>query len=366
MPKWRECRLGDVIELIGGGTPKTSVSEYWDGDIPWLSVVDFNTGNKFVYTTEKSITKTGLENSSTRILNPGDIIVSARGTVGAMAVLKKPMAFNQSCYGVRNVEGGSDKGYLYYLLKDSVCGLQQIAHGGVFDTITRETFDSIDVSLPPLPEQCAIAAVLSSLDDKIDLLLRQNKTLESLASILWRKMFIEDVNPKWTTGVLGDMVELCYGKALRDGERISGRYPVVGSSGVVGKHNDFYVKGPGVVIGRKGTLGLVNYIAEDFWPIDTTFFVKTKSKSEKLYFEYFLLKEFAFEDMNSDSAVPGLNRSIAEAMEVMVPEQRDISIFNETCAPMFEKRLRNESQLQKLISIRDTLLPKLISGEIKA
>jgi type I restriction enzyme S subunit len=181
MSEWKECKLGECIVLVGGGTPKTSIPEYWNGNIPWLSVVDFNTGKKYVDQAEKNITELGLKNSSTKILNPKEIIISARGTVGAIAVLKRKMAFNQSCYGIRNIPNITDQDYLYYLLKDSIDRFKQIAHGGVFDTITRETFDSIDILLPPLPEQRAIAAVLSSLDDKIDLLHRQNKTLEAMA-----------------------------------------------------------------------------------------------------------------------------------------------------------------------------------------
>jgi type I restriction enzyme S subunit len=160
---WRECKLGEVVEIVGGGTPKTTVSEYWNGAIPWLSVVDFNTSNKYVYKTEKTITPQGLDNSSTTLLNEGDIIISARGTVGALAVLKRQMAFNQSCYGIKCLPNHTAQDYLYYLIKDSINNFQQIAHGGVFDTITKETFDHIMVLLPPLPEQRAIAGVLSSL-----------------------------------------------------------------------------------------------------------------------------------------------------------------------------------------------------------
>lgn len=87
MSDWREHKLSDVIELIGGGTPKTSIAEYWNGDIPWLSVVDFNTGRKYVSSAEKKITELGLQNSSTKILNSSDVIISARGTVGVVAML---------------------------------------------------------------------------------------------------------------------------------------------------------------------------------------------------------------------------------------------------------------------------------------
>jgi type I restriction enzyme S subunit len=124
------------------------------------------------------------------------------------------------------------------------------------------------------------------------------------------------------------------------------------------------VKGPGIVIGRKGTLGVVNYVEEDFFPIDTTYFIKSKTNAGKLFFEYFLLKEFSFEEMNSDSAVPGLNREIAESMEFIVPEIDSIYKFNDSCEPLFSKKMWNGNQIRNLSRIRDTLLPKVMSGEV--
>ena len=151
MSEWRETTLAEIIDVIGGGTPKTSIDEYWGGEIPWLSVVDFNTGKKFVFNTEKKITKLGLKNSSTKLLEKGDIIISARGTVGVVAMLGRQMAFNQSCYGIKSIKGKSINNYIYYLLKNTVYNFLQISHGGVFDTITRDTFNEIDISLPPPP-----------------------------------------------------------------------------------------------------------------------------------------------------------------------------------------------------------------------
>ena len=102
MPKgWAWCKLGDIGEIIGGGTPSTSIEEYWNGEIPWLSVKDFVSATKYVYDTEKYISELGLLNSSTKLLEKDDIIISARGTVGAMAMIPYPMCFNQSCFGLR-------------------------------------------------------------------------------------------------------------------------------------------------------------------------------------------------------------------------------------------------------------------------
>ena len=170
------CKISDCFDILGGGTPKTSNPEYWNGDIPWLSVKDFSGDLRYVYSTEKSITRLGLENSSTQLLQKDDIIISARGTVGELAMIPFPMAFNQSCYGLR-AHNDVDKTFLYYLLRDSIKKLKKGAHGSVFDTLTRESFDLVKVMLPDLPTQRKIAHVLSTIDDKIELNNRINDNL---------------------------------------------------------------------------------------------------------------------------------------------------------------------------------------------
>lgn len=190
MEEWKECKLTEIMDLIGGGTPKTSNPDYWDGDIPWISVKDFNGERRYVGDTEKKITKLGLENSSTKILSKGDIIISARGTVGELAIIPSDMAFNQSCYGLR-AKDFVDSCFLYYLLKQSVNILKHNTHGSVFDTITRETFENISVKLPPLPTQQKIARILSSLDDKIELNNKINTNLEQQAQALFKNWFID-------------------------------------------------------------------------------------------------------------------------------------------------------------------------------
>lgn len=170
-------KLSEIVDIIGGGTPKTSCCEYWNGDIPWLSVKDFNNDQRYVYETEKSITEAGLKNSSTKLLHKNDTIISARGTVGEMAMIPFPMAFNQSCYGLQAKEEIVTPAFLYYLVKHNINGLRKNTHGSVFDTITRDTFDSIDVEVPSLQQQQKIAGVLEDLDDKIQLNTRINKNL---------------------------------------------------------------------------------------------------------------------------------------------------------------------------------------------
>ncbi|MEN6332414.1 MAG: restriction endonuclease subunit S [Smithella sp.] len=149
IPKgWRVESLSNVAHIYGGGTPKTSSSQYWNGDIPWFSVVDMPKGTDvFVVDTEKKITQAGLDNSSTNILPEGTTIISARGTVGKVALCGVPMAMNQSCYGL-NVKQDDPGLYTYYLARSISLQLQKGANGSVFDTITRNTFEQLDVTHP--------------------------------------------------------------------------------------------------------------------------------------------------------------------------------------------------------------------------
>ena len=170
-------KLSEIMDLIGGGTPKTSVPEYWGGGIPWLSVKDFNNDYRYVYTTEKTITEEGLANSSTKLLERDNSIISARGTVGEMAMIPFPMAFNQSCYGLRAKKDIVDPTFLYYLVKYNVYILRKNTHGSVFDTITRDTFSGISADVPDMHVQLKIAGILRDLDDKIELNSTINKNL---------------------------------------------------------------------------------------------------------------------------------------------------------------------------------------------
>lgn len=115
MEEWKEYKYTDCALIIGGGTPKTTEKKYWNGNIPWLSVKDFCGEAKYVYTSEKTITALGLKNSSTKLLNKDDIIISARGTVGEIAMIPFEMAFNQSCFGIRANKNLITPDFLYYL-----------------------------------------------------------------------------------------------------------------------------------------------------------------------------------------------------------------------------------------------------------
>lgn len=164
--QWPLEKLSDLVEIISGGTPDTGNPDYWDGEIPWLSVADFSSTNRYVSNAEKHITDEGLEKSSTKLLRPGDLIISARGTVGALAQLTEPMAFNQSCYGLRT-KGATTNDYVFYALKREIQQLKAQASGSKFDAITIKTFNEVKIPLPPIAIQQQIIAECEAVDEEI-------------------------------------------------------------------------------------------------------------------------------------------------------------------------------------------------------
>ncbi|QPM68611.1 restriction endonuclease subunit S [Atribacter laminatus] len=189
IPKgWEVVPLSEFLNIIGGGTPKTKVKEYWGGNIPWFSVIDApSETDVFVIDTEKHITQLGVERSSTKVLRKGTTIISARGTVGKCALLGRPMAMNQSCYGIQGKNGESDY-FVYFVIKRQVSDLQRSGHGSVFNTIIRDTFRTIRIILPPTKLTILLEDTVHELMELMLSNLFENLTLASLRDILLPKL----------------------------------------------------------------------------------------------------------------------------------------------------------------------------------
>lgn len=185
---WNVLPLSEVISITGGGTPKTKLQEYWGGDIPWFSVVDAPSETDiFVIDTEKYITQLGVKNSSAKVLRRGTTIISARGTVGKCALVGRPMAMNQSCYGIQGKHGISDY-FVYYTLRRQVADLQRSGHGSVFNTITRETFKTIRIACPPANLTTSFDKTINPLMESVLANIKENETIVSLHDILLPKL----------------------------------------------------------------------------------------------------------------------------------------------------------------------------------
>ena len=387
MEEWKECKLSEIMDLIGGGTPKTSNPDYWDGDIPWISVKDFNGERRYVGDTEKKITKLGLENSSTKILSKGDIIISARGTVGELAIIPSGMAFNQSCYGLR-AKDFVDSCFLYYLLKQSVNILKHNTHGSVFDTITRETFENISVKLPPLPTQQKIAAILSSLDDKIELNNKINTNLEQQAGALFKNWFV-DFEPfggkmpeGWKVGKLSEIADYLNGLAMQKFRPLEDEegLPVLKikelrqgccdeSSELCSPSKvkpEYIIHDGEVIFSWSGSL-LVDIWCGGTCGLNQHLF-KITSKTYEKWFYYLWTKHhldrFIFLAADKATTMGHIKREELDKAEVVIPDDKTYSKLTMTLSPIIDTIISNRVENRRLSEIRDNLLPELMSGNI--
>ena len=388
MEEWKECKLSEIMDLISGGTPKTSNPDYWGGDIPWISVKDFNGERRYVGDTEKKITKLGLENSSTKILSKGDIIISARGTVGELAIIPSDMAFNQSCYGLR-AKDFVDSCFLYYLLKQSVNILKHNTHGSVFDTITRETFENISVKLPPLSSQQKIAAILSSLDDKIELNNKINTNLEQQAQALFKNWFV-DFEPfggkmpeGWKVGKLSEIADYLNGLAMQKFRPIEGEggLPVLKikelRQGCCDESSELcspskvkskYIIHEGdVIFSWSGSL-LVDIWCGGTCGLNQHLFKVTSQTYEKWFYYLWTkhhLDNFIFLAADKATTMGHIKREELDKAEVVIPDDKTYQNLTSVIKPFIDEIINNRIENRKLSQIRDRLLPKLMNGEIE-
>ena len=183
--------VSDVATIVIGGTPSRSVGKYWRGKIPWATAKDVATASgRYLDLPQEFITVHGLESSAAKLMPKGTIVITARGTVGALVQLGQDMAFNQTCYALipRN---GVYQDFLFYALKGTLHHMRAFAYGTIFDTITRKTFNNWRIPLPHLSKQQTIAHILGTLDDKIALNRRMNQTLEDVARALFKSWFVD-------------------------------------------------------------------------------------------------------------------------------------------------------------------------------
>ena len=301
--------LSDLVDVIGGGTPKTTEESYWNGSIPWLSVKDFCGDKKYVYNTEKSITVEGLNNSSTKLLHKDNIIISARGTVGELAMIPYDMAFNQSCFGLIP-KGNNDPHFVYYLLKDKVRSLKSQTQGSVFDTITKATFDRIECADYSEEDQRRIASILSSLDRKIELNNKINADLEEMAQAIFKNWFV-DFEPfkdgkfvdselgmipeGWEVGSLGDFCNVFTGKKNTNQAIEKGLYPFFSCAPEPLASNDAIFNGKAIIIAGNGSYtGRTSFYNGGFDLYQRTYActIREQDKENLMIFFYHMMKQF--------------------------------------------------------------------------
>ncbi|NLR01137.1 restriction endonuclease subunit S [Streptococcus mutans] len=363
---WKEYKIADLVEIIfSGGTPNTKVNEYWNGSLLWLSSGE--TKNRYINSTEKTITESGAQNSSTRLALSGDVVMASAGqgyTRGQVSFLNVNTFINQSVIAIRANEKLLDKKFLFYNLSNRYEELRAISDSNsIRGSITTKMVKSMTINIPNLDTQKSIANVLSSIDDKIENNKKINHHLEEMATSIFENMFPNVSSGKST---IGNYIIPKRGKNLLSKDAIVGKVPVVaGGLQPSTFHNIANTKSPVLTISASGAnAGYVNLWHIPVWSSDSSYI--DTSITDNVYFWYVMLKKRQQEiyDSQTGSAQPHIYPKHIEIMPTIDLSEDKMSHFTKQVTPLFESLGNNIKEIGKLQTLRNTLLPKLLSGEI--
>lgn len=376
---WLTLKLREVCTKIGSGaTPKGGKEVYLE-DGPYALIRSqniYNDGFRFdglAYIGEDHASE--LQNVE---VEAGDVLLNITGHSVArtcqVAFESLPARVNQHVAIIRTDISKLNPEFLrYYLVSPNIQALllSLASSGGTRHALTKGMIESLTVSAPPLIEQHAIARVLGAFDDKIELNRRMNKTLEDMTHAIFKDWFVDfgptrakiegrepylpagvwdlfpdsfmdselgEIPKGWQVKSLGDLIELAYGKALKATSRKDGPIPVYGSNGRIDWHDKGLVSGPGIVVGRKGNPGTVTWVQNEFFPIDTTFYVVPRDTDMSLLFLFYALDAQNLPSVAADSAVPGLNRNLAYMNRQVTPDTGTLEEFEKIFGTFFTRR----------------------------
>ena len=376
---WNLLKIGDCCEVTS--SKRIFYSEYVESGVQFYrskEIIQSFNGQSIdepLYITEEKYEQI-LERFG--VPKEGDMLLTSVGTIGIPYIIKNTDRFyfkDGNLTWFRNFNNKLNSKFLYYwiqspqgkgIINNSTIGSSQKA-------LTISMLKEISLLSPSYAIQCRIIEILSTYDDLIENNQKQIKLLEEVAMKLYREWFVNlrfpghetaeivDGLPKgWTRTQTKEFIRFKYGKALKADDRKKGQYPVFGSSGVIGHHNNFIVKAPVIIVGRKGNVGSVYLSFTNAYPIDTVYYIES---SISIFYSYFNLLSRSFN--NNDSAVPGLNRNYAEAMEMVCPSKYLQNEFDNKVSASFEIQNTLRRQIDLLRQARDKLLPKLMSGELE-
>lgn len=356
---WRKVKTTDILTGIITGKKDVNQAEQ-SGEYPFFSCARETTlfSNEFLLDTDA-------------------ILVSGNGSyTGFVKAYSGKFDLYQRTYALFNFKEGVNWRFIYYLFKYY---FEQRYMGGTSGAaipyITKPVLTDFEFFVPQDNSiQNEIASILTAYDDLIENNRRRIQLLEESARLLYKEWFvqlrfpghehvriIDGVPEGWDNKPIKEVLTLNYGKALQADLREPGEFPVYGSSGVVGSHNKPLVKAPGIIVGRKGNVGSIFWVSKDYWPIDTVYFVIPEESSLYLYHA---LQKVSF--INTDVAVPGLNRDMAYSRKILIPADNVLSLFHDEVEPIQRQIEKLGEYNNKLSEARDILLPRLMNGELAA
>lgn len=364
MGEWINCTLSELGDIVGGATPSTKDESNYGGNISWITPKDLSSfSGRYVFYGERNITEKGLKSCSTQLIPQNSILFSSRAPIGYIAIAGKEMCTNQ---GFKSIvpNNNTDFMFLYYLLKYNKIAIEAMGSGTTFKEVSGSTMRSVRVRVPKdINEQRKIAAVLSSLDDKIENNNVINDNLQQQAFALFDAFF-----PAVTEGnkAIGDYIIPKRGKNLLSKDAILGSVPVVaGGLEPSTYHNTANTSAPVLTISASGAnSGFVQLWDIPVWSSDSSYI--DYSMTRHVYFWYVMLKKRQNEiyDSQTGSAQPHIYPQHIAVMPITNLSNVDIERFTDQVSPFFRMIGANIAESQRLASLRDALLPKLMSGEI--
>ena len=379
--KWKEVRLGEVCSRVcSGGTPKSTNLSYYGGEIPWLNTkeIDFNR----IYSTEKTITESGLSNSSAKWIVPNTVTVAMYGaTAGKSCIVKVPMTTNQACCNLTINEEVADYEFVYYTLKNDYTTLASLANGGAQQNLNAQIIKDYVLQMPSLADQHRIAAILSSLDRKIELNNKINADLEEMAQAIFKNWFV-DFEPfkngkfvdselgmipeGWKVGLLGELCNFKRGKNLLTKNAIDEGVPVVaGGLEPSCYHNVANTGAPVITVSGSGAnAGFMRMYHVPVWASDCSFI---DISCENFFFVYCFLKVNSklLKHAQTGAVQPHVKPSDIHDFELVIPDKESIYDFQDKVKPFFDRIASLQKENSRLSLLRDTLLPRLMSDELE-
>lgn len=378
MSEWVECTISDIGTVVGGATPSTKKSEnYVDGKIAWITPKDLSTfKGRYIVSGERNITESGLKSCSTKLLPKNTVLFSSRAPIGYIAIAANDLCTNQGFKSVIPNEN-TDPLFLYYLLKFNKDKIESMGSGTTFKEISAKVMKNIKVFVPTSKSmQKNIASILGAIDNKIELNNSINNNLEQQAQAVFKSWFIdfEPFNNRkpsdWSVSTLGNVSIMGAG-----GDKPQNVFPIktdlyeypiysngLSNEGLYGFTDKPKISEESVTVSARGTIGFVCLRHIPYVPIVRLVTLIPKAEIISAKYLYLWLKQLHITGTGTTQqqlTVPDFQKT-----EILVPSQEIVTLFTTTVEPIFEKIWANQNENEKLSSLRDTLLPKLMSGEL--
>lgn len=361
MTKWQRVKLGNIADVIGGGTPSTKNYDFWNGDISWLTPKDLSGyKERYISKGERNITNSGLQNSSARLLPKGTVLLTSRAPIGYLAIAKQEVCTNQGFKSIVLKSGYSPE-FFYYLLKNNMEYIIGMSSGSTFAEISGTQVKNLEFNVPDYDTQKKIARVLGALDDKIELNNKINQNLESQAQAL----FFNFIQKKpFEQKMLSDVSVIKYGKGLPTNKLLKTGYKVFGGNGIIGYYSEFLYKEPQILISCRGAASGTILESHPFSYITNNSLIV--ELNDRRYYE-FLKRYFFLNQLHSyatGSAQPQITIDNIKTVEIPYPNFEEIEQLSLLLKILSTAVYQNIGENTRLAQLRDILLPKLMSGEI--